>query len=113
LCQNRGKIIMLSLGGAGSPEIGYADEESAKESAKEGAKKVWKMFGPPDVSRPGIIRPFGSAIVDGFDFDFEHGVKNIVAFGNALRGLMDNHIDRRFYLSATPICALPNPTRAI
>jgi chitinase len=104
-CQSKGKTVMLSLGGANSPETGYDDETSAKD----GALRVWQMFGPPDISKPDIIRPFGSAVVDGFDFDFEHGVKNIVAFAHALRGFMNNHVERRFYLSAAPICALPNP----
>ena len=45
-----------------------------------------------------VIRPFGSASVDGFDIAFEHDVPNAVAFGKALR----EHIDQRNKENRTP-----------
>lgn len=110
-CQSRGKTILLSLGGAASSELGYANTADAKA----GAEKIWAMFGP-DQHRGDIVRPFGSAIVDGFDFDFEHSVSNIVAFGNALHYEMqscEESKSKKFYLSAAPVCAVPNPLEAI
>ncbi len=44
-------------------EGGFADEASAQA----GADTVWGLFGS-DTSYEN--RPFGSAVVDGFDFDF-------------------------------------------
>ncbi|KAF1846738.1 glycoside hydrolase family 18 protein [Cucurbitaria berberidis CBS 394.84] len=106
-CQKNGKTILLSLGGAFSEEKGPVD----KERAKKDAEKMWQMFGP-DQSKD-IIRPFGSASVDGFDLDFEHEVQNMVPFGNALREQAGKHPkehgDRQFYLSAAPVCHMPNP----
>lgn len=57
-CQNSGKIILLSLGGA----IGNYGFSSASE-AQTFATTLWNIFGGGSSS----TRPFGSSIVDGFD----------------------------------------------
>lgn len=68
------------------------------------------MFGPVSPTGSGS-RPFGSAVVDGFDFDLESTVSNMPTFGSELRRLMDQSTatsGKRFYLSATPQCPFPD-----
>ncbi|KAI8942664.1 hypothetical protein NX059_000715 [Plenodomus lindquistii] len=98
-CQSVGKTILLSLGGGQNSNFNYPDEASAKK----GAEKLWLMFGP-DQKKSDIIRPFGSAVVDGFDFDFEEEFTNAAAFGRELRELMCRS-GKTYYLSVAPICA--------
>ncbi|CAK7237485.1 Chitinase 2 [Sporothrix bragantina] len=68
------------------------------------------MFGPPQASS-GVERPFGNAVVDGFDLDFESTVANAVPFASQLRAHMDSATaagDKPFYLSAAPQCPYPD-----
>lgn len=65
------------------------------------------MFGPYNASA-NVDRPFGTAVVDGFDFDFETTVSNTVAFANQLRALMDQDTSKPYYLSAAPQCPYPD-----
>lgn len=68
------------------------------------------MFGPVNPSSS-VDRPFGTAVVDGFDFDFESSFNNLVPFGQRLRDLMDAATassGRRFYLAAAPQCVYPD-----
>lgn len=95
-----GKKILLSYGGDAAPEISFASEDDAKL----GAELMWKTYGPPtnDLS---IKRPFGSASVDGFDFDIEKVPgKGAVTFIKQLR----NSMPPNKYLTATPMCARTN-----
>lgn len=68
------------------------------------------MFGPSPASS-GVSRPFGDAVVDGFDLDFESQVANAVPFASRLRARMDNATAagaKPFYLSAAPQCPYPD-----
>lgn len=66
------------------------------------------MFGPVN-SSSGVNRPFGSAVVDGFDFDFETPVtSNLAYFAGELRSLMDANTSKTYYLSAAPQCVYPD-----
>jgi chitinase len=75
------------------------------------------MFGPPqdDIYHPysnQVLRPFGHASVDGFDFDFEGPNQNSIVFARQLRQLMDDYTrgaghGRKFFLSAAPQCQYP------
>lgn len=65
------------------------------------------MFGPIPSGKT-VDRPFGSAVVDGFDFDFEASTNNLVAFGKKLRSLMDGAGGKKFYLAAAPQCVYPD-----
>ncbi|KAJ6780968.1 hypothetical protein PWT90_05393 [Aphanocladium album] len=103
-CQSKyGKTISLSLGGATYSQGGWSSS-SAAESA---AQMVWDMFGPVQ-SGKNVDRPFGSAVVDGFDFDFESSANNLPAFGAKLRSLMDSAGGKKYYLSAAPQCVFPD-----
>ncbi|KAI0154732.1 chitinase [Xylariaceae sp. FL1272] len=101
-CQSKGKTILISLGGATYYQGGWAST-SAAESA---AQMVWEMFGPV-TSGSSVDRPFGSAVVNGFDFDFENPVNNLPAFAAKLRSLI-NASGTTLYLTATPQCVFPD-----
>lgn len=97
---------MLSIGGATYTEGGF----SSAAAAVAAAQNVWAMFGP-EQSDSSVDRPFGSAVVDGFDFDFESTTSNMASFGEELRTLMDTATaagDKAYYLSAAPQCPYPD-----
>lgn len=106
-CQTKyGKTILLSLGGATTDERGFIDSASAKKAAR----MIWSSFGPEIAVDKGP-RPFGSASIDGFDFDFEHAIPNLPPFANELRKLMDTYshkTSKRYLLTAAPQCYWPD-----
>ncbi|KAG2419134.1 hypothetical protein HFD88_002238 [Aspergillus terreus] len=102
-CQKTyGKTILLSLGGATYTQGGW----SSTTEAQNAAQAVWNMFGPSTNAQ--VDRPFGDAVVDGFDFDFEATTNNLPAFGAKLRSLMDAAGGNKYYLSAAPQCVFPD-----
>ncbi|KAL7620153.1 Chitinase 2 [Parahypoxylon ruwenzoriense] len=100
-CQSLGKTILLSIGGATYTEGGFSDSASAESAAEQ----VWSLFGS-DTSAEN--RPFRSAVIDGFDFDFESTTQNFVPFASRLRSLMDADTSKKYYLSAAPQCVYPD-----
>ena len=64
------------------------------------------MFGP--VSGSQVNRPFGEAVIDGFDLDFEARTNNLPAFAAKLRSLMDGAGGKKFFLTAAPQCVFPD-----
>lgn len=94
---------MLSLGGDAYTEGGF----TSADLANAGADKIWATFGPVQ-SGSSALRPFGTAVLDGFDFDFEANVSNMATFGNRLRSLMDGAGGKKYYLSAAPQCPFPD-----
>ncbi|KAL5414956.1 hypothetical protein PMIN03_002913 [Paraphaeosphaeria minitans] len=102
-CQAQGKTIMLSIGGDAYTEGGF----TSAAAATAGADRIWAMYGPVQ-SGNSALRPFGSAVLDGFDFDFEANVSNMATFANRLRTLMDAAGGKKYYLSAAPQCPYPD-----
>ncbi|KAF2678573.1 glycoside hydrolase family 18 protein [Lentithecium fluviatile CBS 122367] len=102
-CQAQGKTIMLSLGGDAYTEGGF----TSAALATAGAEKTWAQFGPVQPSS-NALRPFGTAVLDGFDFDFEANVYNMAVFANRLRELMNAAGGKKYYLSAAPQCPFPD-----
>ena len=104
-CQSKhGKTVMLSIGGETYQEGGFPSASAAKAAAQT----VWDLFGPNTKT---ANRPFGSAVVDGFDFDFESKTQNMVPFAQHLRELMDASSKKSktpYYLSAAPQCPFPD-----
>lgn len=99
-CQQQGKIVLLSLGGD-STSYGF---DTAEEGAKF-ADVLWNKFGGGTDPE----RPFGSAIVDGFDFDLENRRQTgIPELGLALRQKFASDTSRKYYLSAAPQCPYPD-----
>ncbi|CAI6341219.1 unnamed protein product [Periconia digitata] len=118
-CQGKGKTIMLSLGGDSYNEGGY----TSAAAATAGAEKLWAQFGPvqsgssvrtkTSLFRNSLpihlaLRPFGTAVLDGFDFDFEANVANMATFGNRLRSLYSTSTSKKYFLSAAPQCPYPD-----
>jgi chitinase len=102
-CQAAGKTILLSIGGATYSEGGFA----SATAANAGADLLWATFGP-DQNDTKIHRPFGSAVIDGFDFDFEAAVTNTGVFATRLRALADADTSKTYYLTAAPQCPYPD-----
>ncbi|KAL1862871.1 hypothetical protein VTK73DRAFT_6599 [Phialemonium thermophilum] len=106
-CQSTyGKTILLSIGGATYTEGGF----TSASQATTWADNIWAMFGPVQ-SGSSLHRPFGSAVVDGFDFDFETTTSNMAPFAERLRSNMDAATAagaKKFYLSAAPQCVFPD-----
>lgn len=104
ICQSKyGKTIVLSLGGATYTQGGWGSTGDAERAAE----MVWAMFGPVQAGSS-IDRPFGMAVVDGFDFDMEATTNNLPAFGARLRSLMNAAGGKQFYLTAAPQCIFPD-----
>ncbi|KAJ0417733.1 glycoside hydrolase superfamily [Aspergillus carlsbadensis] len=120
-CQSKNKTILLSIGGATYSEGGFASEMAAEA----GADLLWATFGPPQTpttetdrtsgqGRGHAVqahRPFGTAILDGFDFDFEAAVTNMAPFAKRLRSLADADTaesQRTYFLTAAPQCPFPD-----
>ncbi|KAI1780251.1 glycoside hydrolase family 18 protein [Hypoxylon cercidicola] len=103
-CQKAGKTILLSIGGSM-----FTSGPSSPQNGQALADQVWNMFGPK--SGGNTIRPFGDAVVDGFDLDIEAPLQHMAPFASGLR----SHIDKanagsgqKFYLSAAPQCPYPD-----
>jgi hypothetical protein len=121
-CQSKNKTILLSIGGATYTEGGF----TSPTAAEAGADLLWATFGPPPTtttSRTSEIgsagrgnavaayRPFGTATLDGFDFDFEATVLNMAPFTKRLRTLADADTvksKRKYFLTAAPQCPYPD-----
>ncbi|KAE8145430.1 glycoside hydrolase superfamily [Aspergillus avenaceus] len=107
LCQEAGKKVLLSLGGA-SPDN---QKILSTDSAVAFADFLWSAFGPVDDSwlEWGGPRPFGNVSVDGFDFDIEHnGGFGYATMVNRFRGHFSENPDRKFYISGSPQCHIPD-----
>lgn len=107
LCQSTyQKTIMLSIGGATYTEGGFTSSAAAVSAANN----VWAMFGPEQAGST-VKRPFGKAVVDGFDFDFESATQNMPPFATQLRSLMNaatTASGKSYFLSAAPQCPYPD-----
>ncbi|KAF8855982.1 glycoside hydrolase family 18 protein [Acephala macrosclerotiorum] len=105
-CQTTyGKTILLSVGGATYTEGGF----STSAAAISAATNIWNIFGP--LTDTTVPRPFGNAVVDGFDFDFEATVSNMAPFANQLRSLMTASTattGTKYLLTAAPQCPYPD-----
>ncbi len=65
-CQNTGKKVLLSIGGA----VGYSETTiPSQQDAVRIADNIWNLFGAGGMDDDTImaIRPFGNFIFDGFD----------------------------------------------
>ena len=100
-CQDMGKIVMLSLGGAAG-SYGFSNDEEAENFAQT----LWDTFG----AGTGVAnRPFNDAIVDGFDFDIENNNSiGYAALVTKLRELFASDSGRRYYISGSPQSPYPD-----
>lgn len=98
-CQSRGKIILMSFGGA-IGTYGFTDDAQAQAFATT----VWELF----LGGSSTMRPFGDTIIDGVDLDIEGGyITGYAAFVTALRGYFAG-ASKTYYISAAPQCPFPD-----
>ena len=103
-CQNQGKTIMLSVGGAGG-----SYKLTSTAFARKVATHLWNMF----LNGTCETRPFGNGVVfDGIDFDVEKGAKSAdgywVTLINELRTLTKTDSSKYYFLSGAPQCPFPD-----
>ncbi|CAO3619760.1 unnamed protein product [Cunninghamella blakesleeana] len=99
-CQKRNKKIFLSLGGAAG-----AYGLSTPSDGKKWANIIWDTFG----NGKSKTRPFGKAVVDGFDLDIEAGEsKGYTSFVDTMRKLYQSDKSKQYYISGAPQCAFPD-----
>ena len=99
-CQNKGKIVLLSMGGA-SGTYGF----SSTTEGTEFADTLWNLF----LGGTSETRPFGDAVLDGFDLDTEGGSDiGYTEFVNRLREHFDADSSKSYYVSAAPQCVIPD-----
>lgn len=70
---------------------------------------VWKMFGPKASNSE--YRPFGDAVVNGFDFDIQKPVPEIEVFAGHLREVT-NKADGEYFITAAPQCPFTDKNMA-
>jgi len=103
-CQAQGKKVLISAGGA-SANLSMPSQEAAEEVAKT----LWDMF----LGGSGLkgVRPFGDVVLDGFDIgnEDEKNAGQLFPLISTLRNLTKKDKSRKYYFSAAPICALPDP----
>ncbi|XBW34862.1 hypothetical protein QEN19_000429 [Hanseniaspora menglaensis] len=99
-CQDLGVKVLLSLGGA-SGAYGFSNDSEATEFAST----LWDYFGEGTTSE----RPFGDAVLDGFDFDIENNSDTgYSALVTELRSIFDKQGSKEYYISAAPQCVYPD-----
>lgn len=98
-----GKKILVSIGGD-TPEV-----LQSTDNAQLFAEELFLAYGPKVEGYTGP-RPFGDAVVDGFDVDIEKvdDANFILDFARQLRYCMDNTSSRTKYLSGAPQCVVPD-----
>ncbi|KGQ80744.1 chitinase 3 [Candida albicans GC75] len=102
-CQNNGKTILLSLGGAAG-SYGFSDDATAKQFAHT----LWDLFGNSK-NLATNDRPFYDAVLDGFDFDIENNWSTgYPALATELRTLFQKDTSKNYYLGAAPQCPYPD-----
>ncbi|EIM83467.1 glycoside hydrolase [Stereum hirsutum FP-91666 SS1] len=98
-CQAKGKILTISLGGAGG-SVGFTDDSEAETFADT----IWNLF----LGGSSDTRPFGSAVLDGVDLDVESGGSTgYAAFVTRIRSYTDS-ASKTYYITAAPQCVYPD-----
>ncbi|KAF9439745.1 carbohydrate-binding module family 5 protein, partial [Macrolepiota fuliginosa MF-IS2] len=98
-CQERGKIVTLSLGGAFGSTT-FIDDAQAEQFADT----VWDLF----LGGSSATRPFGDAVLDGVDLDIETGSGiGLAAFVTRLRS-HTAEAAKMYYFTAAPQCVYPD-----
>lgn len=97
-CQEMGKKVLLTMGGA-IGDYGFVNDASGAAYART----LLDTFGPINPAST-VQRPFDDAVVDGFNFDPEHGnASPYTALANELKLLAPEML-----LAAAPQCPIPD-----
>ncbi|EGN97801.1 glycoside hydrolase family 18 protein [Serpula lacrymans var. lacrymans S7.3] len=98
-CQAQGKIVTISLGGAGG-SVGFTDDTEAQTFAQT----IWDLY----LGGTSTTRPFGAAVLDGVDLDIENGGSTgYAAFVTEIRSLSSG-ASKPYYITAAPQCPFPD-----
>ncbi|KAI0094559.1 glycoside hydrolase family 18 protein [Irpex rosettiformis] len=98
-CQAKGKIVTLSLGGAGG-SVGFTSDSQGEQLADT----IWNVF----LGGSSSTRPFGDAVLDGVDLDIEGGSSTgYAAFVNRIRSHASS-TSKKYYITAAPQCPYPD-----
>jgi chitinase len=98
-CQDKGILVLLSLGGA-IADVGFTGDAQASAFGDQ----LWNLFGAGQSD----TRPFGDAVLDGFDLDIENGSpKYFISMVKQLQRRFKQS-DRTFYMAAAPQCPFPD-----
>jgi chitinase len=106
-CQQAGKKIFVSIGGA-EPGGNFL---ASSDSAKAFADFLWGSYGPvQDPTLKQFPRPFGNTVVDGFDLDIESGADSFYSdLVNELRAkFATDPTGKTYEISAAPQCVVPD-----
>lgn len=103
-CQSQGKKIMLSIGGGGG-SVQFDNMTSIQDLANQ----LWDMFGPVRANYTGP-RPFGSAVLDGFDMDIENpdSAFSFAFFVQEMNALFATDSSKKYYMTGAPQCIVPD-----
>lgn len=99
-CQSRNVLVLLAIGG------GFGDYSLAsKADAKAVADHIWDVYLG---GRSKQTRPFGDAVLDGVDFDIEHGgSKHYDDLARYLKAY-SNKGKKKVWVTAAPQCPFPD-----
>ncbi|KAJ1981994.1 Chitinase 2 [Dimargaris xerosporica] len=101
-CQQMGKVVLLSLGGA-SGAYGFRSEEDGAAFAVT----LWNTFFKGH--RKAQARPFGDTVLDGIDLDIEGGGSvGYTSMVKRLRQLYATDGSKRYYIAGAPQCPFPD-----
>jgi chitinase len=103
-CQSQGKKIMLSVGGGGG-SVQIANMSVAQDFATQ----LWDMFGPVRADYKGS-RPFGTAVLDGFDMDIENpdSAFSYTFFVQEMNQLFATDTSKNYFMTGAPQCIVPD-----
>ncbi len=116
-CQQRGKKVLLSIGGTWGPDPAHNYDVTSVANGKYFADFLWKAFGPFDPSWTGP-RPFDlisgqHTVLDGFDFDIQVQLPDqsgYIALLRELRAYIDAHNEAAgsdpIVITGSPHCPL-------
>ncbi|KAM0254695.1 hypothetical protein ACHAQJ_006546 [Trichoderma viride] len=99
-CKSNGIKIVLSLGGA----VG-AYSLSSQQEAETIGQNLWDAYGAGNGTVP---RPFGSNVVDGWDFDIEASSGNQY-YQYLISTLRSNFNGGNYVITGAPQCPIPEP----
>jgi len=108
-CQSSGVTVILSLGGA----IGAYSLASSDEATSIG-NYLWAAYGNSG-KVTSVERPFGSAFVNGFDFDLEMNSGNEF-YSDMIGTLRENFRSdpsNKYYITGAPQCPIPEPNMGV
>ncbi|RPD72466.1 glycoside hydrolase [Lentinus tigrinus ALCF2SS1-7] len=95
-CQSAGKIVVMSLGGAGG-SISFSSDDEAKAFGES----FYKNF----LGGNSSTRPFGDAILDGIDLDLESpGTHRATFVNHTLDYAKQQGDNRKYYITGAPQC---------